>query len=130
MAETVYPASHGSGNEISRCECQAIRALDRDKGYTRSELAFLFECKVGTIQRHADGECNHQIERSIGPGDTFDETQLLTAYRVVYDKQPYDKMSGPTYEQHRPDEFPSAATISRRFGSWTEARRRARGVEE
>jgi len=55
----------------------------------------------------------------------YSDTDLLTAYRLVYDRQPYQRMSQSCYESYRPAEFPGATTIQRRFGGWPAARKRA-----
>jgi hypothetical protein len=47
---------------ITDQECLAIRALDRDEGYTRSEIAFLFETRVETVAHHATSHCAHCAE--------------------------------------------------------------------
>lgn len=63
FAEQQAPAT------ISRQECRAIRALDAD-GYSRRELAMMFECVVETITRHADHACSHGTR---APGFEGDE---------------------------------------------------------
>lgn len=119
-------------SSVSAQECVAMRALDRDDEYTRSEIAFMFESKSRTVARHCDRECHHQIVDDDGEESIrkWTDGQLLNAFRIVYDRQPYEQMSQRVYEEERPDDFPSKGTICRVFGSWTQAREQARGSEE
>jgi hypothetical protein len=107
---------------VSAHECRAMRQLDRDDEYTRSEIAFMFETKVETVARHADRECPHVTDARTDPQKEYTETDLVTAYRAVCEDQPYQQMSQQVYDEHRPDDYPSASTIRERFGSWPAAR--------
>jgi len=44
---------------ISRHECRAMRALSDDDDYSIATIAFMFECKDGTVIAHTNGECSH-----------------------------------------------------------------------
>jgi hypothetical protein len=131
----IAPHPDGRGrpeDEVSPQECRAIRALDRDDDYTRSEIAFLLESGVDTVARHADRECHHnRLLPDDGEQTTqwcdYSDGELLDAFRVVYDRQPYQRMSKAVYEEYRPDDYPAAGTILKRFGSWPEAREAAHG---
>lgn len=112
---------------ISPRECLAMRELDADDGYTRSEIAFMFECKVRTVAVHCDGACDHQQWTGVSNGRQYSDNDLLTAYRLVYERQPYPAMSSGCYDAYRPAEFPASSTIQDRFDSWRAARERARG---
>lgn len=116
-------------DEISIQECQAMRILHNGE-YSVSELAFIFESREPTVRRHLDGECPHDTlprNGSVEPKQEYSDRQLLTAFRVVYQKQPYQEMSSKTYDKYRPEDWPCAETIHDRFGSWIEARRLAHG---
>lgn len=117
---------------VSVGECRAIRALDRDDDYTRSEIAFMFELQVRTVAHHADRECHHQQLRSDGPTihREYHDSALLDAVRQVFDRQPYDELTTTVYDATRPDDFPTAMTIVRRFGSWQAALERAFGGDD
>jgi len=109
---------------ISEHECNAMRELYKGE-YAQSELAFLFECTDQTIIEHVNEDCQH--DRLTEPDDldsiqTYTDTQLLSAYRIVHEKQPYRKMSSRVYREYKPDDFPARSTIQDRFGSWLEAR--------
>jgi len=121
-AKTVGKNRH---TEISHHECRAMRALKCD-GYTHSQIAFMFEAREGTVGRHVRHECEHNTKRvkeSASEGHKeYTDTELLTAYREVYEKQPYQRMSQACYDNYRDDRHPSASTIHRRFGSWPNAR--------
>jgi len=113
--------------EISTHECRAMRELYQGD-YTHSELAFLFECKDETVANHVNKECNHgpnSLHENVEALQRYTKQDLLTAFRLVYEEQPYDTMSQVVYEDHRPERFPAQITIQRRFGSWPEARRLA-----
>jgi len=113
---------------VTQNECRAIRQLDRGD-YTRSEIAFMFEIQVPTVTQHADRECHHQRlseERSV---DKYSKADLRTAFRVVYDTQPYKQMSQQVYQKHRPEDYPSYATIAEAFGGWINARKEVWGNE-
>ncbi len=113
--------------EITPHECRAMRELYRGD-YTHSELAFMFECKDETVARHVNRECPHNDIDDTGPigaKQRYTDDQLLQAFRLVYDRQPYQEMSQTVYEKHRPDHFPNATTIHRRFDSWGEVRQLA-----
>jgi len=113
--------------EITEHECRAMRALCNGD-YTHSELAFLFECTENTVSRHVKKDCHHDRlakAKSNDPMETYTDEQLLRAYRVVYEKQPYEDMSAKVYDEYKPDEFPSRSTIHNRFGSWIQAREAA-----
>jgi len=116
-------------SEISEHECIAMRELYRGD-YTHSELAFMFECKDSTVARHVNKECHHNNVDSTGytidnPKKEYSDSELLNAFRRVYDRQPYERMSQSSYDEHRKDSQPAATTIHNRFGSWPEARRLA-----
>lgn len=116
-------------DEISTYECRALRELYRGD-YTFSELAFMFECTEETVGRHVNRECHHntlQQEGTLEPGQKYSNSELLIAFRIVYDKQPYDRMTVATYDKHKPNKFPAARTIHRRFGSWPKVRELAHG---
>jgi hypothetical protein len=111
-----------------------MRALDRDGDYTRSEIAFLFETGADTVARHVDRECHHnRLLPGDGEPDTprndYTDGELIDAFRQVYDRQPYQRMSQATYDRERPDDFPAATTIHNRFGGWPEARAKAHGTD-
>jgi len=112
-------------SEISHHECRAMRALKTD-GYTHAEIAFMFETRDGTVGKHVRHECEHntkRVKQSAREGHKqYTDTELLTAYREVYQKQPYQRMSQACYDNHRDDSHPSATTIHNRFGSWPNAR--------
>jgi len=120
----------GAGNlssHMSARECLAMRELDADDDYTRSEIAFMFEAKSSTVARHCDGDCDHHQWAGVRGGRTYSTDDLLTAFRLVYERQPYARMSQDCYDDFRPDGFPGSSTIQERFGSWPTARKRARG---
>lgn len=123
-------ARHGKAS-VSEHECRAMRQLDRDEDYGRSEIAFMFEMKDETVRRHCDRECHHN---RLGPAPEtvreYHDEELLNAFRLVYDRQPMSRMSQQTYEEYRPDDFPSFGTIADRFGGWPEARKLAWGESE
>lgn len=54
---------------VSREECVAMRALDAADGYSRSEIAFIFELQASTVARHASGACGHCIGDERGYGE-------------------------------------------------------------
>jgi len=114
--------------EISKHECIAMRELYRGD-YTHGELAFMFECKEGTVAKHVNTECPHNEGTNgatIGnPKRKWSDEELLVAYRRVYDRQPLPNMSRDTYHQYKHKEEPGATTIYERFGSWYEARKLA-----
>jgi hypothetical protein len=113
---------------VSVHECRAMRHLAADD-YGTSVLAFMFETKSTTVSRHVGRDCQHvAIHETGNPRERWTERALLTAYRVVYEQQPYERMSQAVYDEYRPDEFPSGGAITKRLGSWTAARDRARGV--
>jgi len=107
---------------ITEHECNAMRELYKGE-YTQSELAFLFECGERTVCRHLNDNCDHDIHSdNLDSIQTYTDTQLLSAYRIVHEKQPYQKMSSRVYMEYKPDDFPARSTIQDRFGSWLEAR--------
>jgi len=120
-------------SEISHHECRAMRALKCD-GYTHSEIAFMFEAREGTVGRHVRHECTHELKEpkpSAREGHKeHTDSELVIAYRSVYQKQPYDRMSHAAYDRHRDADHPSASTIQRRFGSWQTARQIVWGQEQ
>lgn len=125
------PSARAAPEEaISGHECRAMRCLDADADYSRPEIAFMFGCKATTVAQHADRECHHQRLTASQSYERFSDEDLLLAYRLVYDRQPYRRMSEDVYREYRPEEFPSYGTIQRRFGSWTAARERAFGGDE
>lgn len=115
-------AERANKSLVSAHECRAMRQLDAADDYTRSEIAFMFETKVETIARHADRECPHVVDARTDPQKEYSEGDLVTAYRAVYEGQPYQQMSQQVYDECRPDDYPSASTIRERFGSWPAAR--------
>jgi len=120
----------GAGNlssHISARECLAMRELDAADGYTRSEIGFMFGCQVRTVAVHCDGDCDHHQWAGVRGGRKYSNDDLLTAFRLVYERQPYELMSQDCYDDFRPDGFPGSSTIQERFGSWPTARERARG---
>lgn len=98
-----------------------MRELHRDD-YAKSEIAFMFECKEGTVATHIDRDCHHQQDRPSKIHREYSDSALLDCYETVYHKQPYERMSQACYENYRDDEMPSSSTIHRRFGSWPKAR--------
>ena len=133
---TPQPEGRGRPEDaISAQECRAIRALDRDDDYTRTEIAFLLESGIETVARHADRECHHNRllpddgERAT-PQCDYTDGELLDAFRVVYDRQPYQRMSQSVYDEYRPDDFPAAGTILTRFNGWPKARKAAHGTDD
>jgi len=106
---------------ISAHECRALRQLDRDDDYSRPELAFMFECKDETVRRHVERDCHHSGPVS-GMARVYSKSDLRVAYRDVREAAPYRQISAPVYDEYRPDNYPCADTLIRRFGSWTEAR--------
>jgi len=116
---------------ISSHECRAIRQLDADDGYSRSEIAFIFECGAATIARHADHDCQHPRWRLSAPGiSQYSDEDLLAAVRIVSERQTECRvLSQTTYDDWRPEAFPTAECIRRRFGGWPEARMAALEVD-
>lgn len=69
-------------SRVSAQECRAMRALDSDLDYTRSEIRFMFECHDKTVTRHCDGECAHEgmcrdCGRAAGAGYLCDHCDAL-----------------------------------------------------
>jgi hypothetical protein len=130
MSYTTSPGRDAQESAISRDECRAIRALDHDDGYTRSEIAFMMECQVPTVARHADGECHHdrwaESTAASQPIQYSVET-LREAYLRVLERVPGDIMSARRYDEFRDDDDPSRGAFASRFGSWPEARQFVRG---
>lgn len=115
---------------ISEHECRAMRQLDRDGGYTIGEIAFMFECQKKTASRHVNRDCHHNavpLHDMDGPAREYQDKHLLTAFRIVYDRTPVERMSQEVYNRYRPDHFPSSNILYRRFGSWETARAKAWG---
>lgn len=48
-------------SRISSQECRAMRALSDDDDYSLATIAFMFECKDGTVVAHTNGDCSHDI---------------------------------------------------------------------
>jgi len=59
--------------------------------------------------------------RETPEGHTYSDAQLATAVRHVTEDSAYKHVSKRTYKQLSPDDYPSASTIERRFGTWPEA---------
>lgn len=119
--------------EISHHECRAFRALKCD-GYTHGEIAFMFECTDSTVGKHVRHECTHETKR---PKETAREghckyttAEMAQAYREVYQRQPYERMSQSAYDTHRDDSHPAACSIQKRFGSWPKARKIVWGAQD
>jgi hypothetical protein len=130
MSSQLSHARQQRDSVLSLQECRAIRALDSDDDYTRSEIAFMMECQVGTVAHHADRECDHATLDSDERADLsveYDDTTLLDALRVVDAGQPYSVLSQAVYAEYKPEDFPAPSTIARRFGGWQAARERAFG---
>lgn len=117
---------------VSAHECRAMRALDRSGDYSRSEIAFMFEVQVQTVTRHVDRNCQHNDLEREGRGSTREHTpaQMLTAFRLVYDQQPFERLTSGGYESGRPDDWPAASTMIREFGSWDAVRAAAWGDDD
>lgn len=121
---------HGDApaSTISEAECHAMRALDRSDSYARREIAFMFECQVSTVARHADHDCPHASMLPDGTGvDEWGRGELATAYLAIYGRVPYQRLSSKVYDDVRPDTFPHSAAFIREYGSWVEARAAIRG---
>lgn len=112
-----------------------MRALKCDE-YTHAEIAFMFETREATVAKHINKNCHHQsrtpeyVNNPDGKPRTYSDEDLLAAYRQIYDKQPYERMSQSAYDSHRTDHDPSSSTIIRRFGSWPNARALVWGDED
>lgn len=116
-------------DEITVPECEAMRILEKG-AYSVTELAFIFECQEPTVRQHLDGDCPHDSLDNNGPVEarqSYSDGQLLTAYRIVYQRQPYEEMSSKVYDEYRPSDFPCDETIHDRFGSWVKAREKVHG---
>lgn len=121
-------AEREKSHTISAAECRAMRALEEDDDYTRTEIAFIFECTPPTVRRHVGEDCQH-IRQNPGSRE-YSLLDCLAAFREVYEMQDYERMSQNTYDSCRPGDFPSSGTIQRRFGSWIEAREAAWGEND
>lgn len=118
-------ASNGRPDSfVSRHECEAMRQLDKDPDYSRSEIAFMFETGSDTVTRHCDEDCQHSDPLPGGPGrgQKYDRADMRAAFLAVHNNQPYQQMSAGVYDDRRLTAYPSADTIVREYGSWTDAR--------
>lgn len=95
-----------------------MQALDDDPEYTRSEIAFIFECQTGTVASHVDGECSHSKEHP-----QYSREELIDAYRTAHNRADVLVLSANVYEAHRDDDHPSHAAFYSVFGSWPAARK-------
>jgi len=115
-------------DRISEPECSAMRLLYNDGDYTQSVLSLMFECKDETVARHVNRECNHEKE---APPSIFhhkySRQECVDAYNEVHRRCEFARMSQTEYERLRDDDHPAKDTLITRFGSWTDARREARG---
>jgi len=109
---------------ISKHECHAMRALDRDDDYTRGEIAFIFECKEPTVKHHVERDCPHIVEVDQQKGK-YPTGDLVTAFQLVRDRCTVKRMSQHKYRKEKPDKFPSTSTMIERFGTWTNLREEA-----
>jgi len=116
---------HDDGVSISQRECLAMRTLDNDESYGRSEIAFMFETRAETVRRHCDGECHHFRPTGARHGRQWSDAELVQAFRLLRERVPYRRLTQNAYDDHRPEDFPAASTIASRLG-WTGARERAR----
>jgi hypothetical protein len=72
---------------ISWRECEAIRQLDEDPSYGRSEIAFMFEISDSrTVARHADAECSHAVSE-----EERLQRRYFEARRQAKDQPPEEK---------------------------------------
>lgn len=111
---------------LSKHECRAIRALDEADDYGVSEIAFMFECGVDTVNRHAGGDCRHW------DNITWSPAECAKAYRLTEQRCEVQQMSPGAYDDLRDDDWPSADTIRRKIGggSWPRVRERLSGDGE
>lgn len=128
----VPPFTPGDGpdradDEVSHAECWAWRILVEHGEYTIADVTFMFGYDERTVGDHVNERCRHSLGESGHSRRKYSTDDLLVAFRLIHEKQPYRSMSPQVYEQHRPDHFPAAATIQGRFGSWVTARERALG---
>jgi len=56
-----------------------------------------------------------------GPYKAYSDMDLLEAFVVVKERQPYQRMSAEIYNDYRGDQ-PEASTLRKRFGPWTTVR--------
>lgn len=120
---------HDDGVSVSKRECLAMRELDNDADYGRSEIAFMFETKASTVARHCDGECHHFRPEGARHGRQWSDEDLVQAFRLLRERVPYLRLTQSAYDEYRPEDFPASSTIASRLG-WTEARARARGESD